>query len=397
MRILFIVNRYTKNIDDGYTLRTSNICKYLKKKNNQIFMVHIDNEQDYNDISNKDDLFEKIVPVPFEYYNTKRGKLYKFLVSFFQFVTYYTPNEIRSFHKEIKKIVQYYNIDIIHVQGNFIGLSLIGFQEVPMLLDITDSMTLYCKRKIKKSQNIKNQLKNLFYSNWYKYIEKRLLKNYKIITVVSESDLLTLKKINEHSLIKNIPNGIDTDFFYPNHQEEEYPSIFFHGTMDFEPNIDAVKYIYNKILPLVKKEIPNLKFFIIGRNPTQEIKRWNNQEDIIVTGKVEDIRSYISKGSIALMPMKSGSGIKNKILEAMAMEKPVITNPLGAESFDEEIKNVLLIGKTELEVAHYAVKLLKNSHMRQIVGKKSRKLVKKYDWRETSQEYANAYKKLLNI
>jgi glycosyltransferase involved in cell wall biosynthesis len=395
MRILFLLDRLPGKIDDGYTLRTRNICKCLIDKGNQIFMAHITNEQNFEQIQ-YDDMVD-ILPIRFDYYNKFQGKLYNIFCSYFRLIGAYSPNEIKSFHKELKKIVKHNNIDLIHVQGHFLGLSLVNFQEVPKLLDLADSMTLYLERKIKIETSLSNKLKNLFYYNWYKNIEKRLLENYKIVTVVSDQDLFTLKTIYENTLIMSIPNGINTDFFHPIYQDEYYHSIFFHGTMDFKPNIDAVNYIYDQILPLIRKEIPNLKFFVIGRNPTPDIEKLDDGKRVIVTGKVEDIRIYISKCNIALMPMKSGSGIKNKILEAMSMEKPVITNPMGAEAFDEEIKNVLLIGKNERELAQYIIKLLKNSHMRQEIGKESRKLVKKYSWNKTSQEYENLYKKLLDV
>ncbi len=399
MKILFFLDypiptESQVKIYDGYTLRTHNLSKFLRNINHQILIAYIQEGNVNKYLQN--DLVDSVKPISFEYFNKIQGKFYKFFICYFRLLIKYKPQELKSFHKELEKIIKINNIDLIHVQGHFAGLSLIGLHEVPKLLDLTDSMTLYFKRRIKVEKKLGDRLNESFISNWYKNIERTLLKNYKVVTVVSEKDRLELKSIYKYASIQVIPNGVDTDFFHPFSQKEYNPSIFFHGTMHFEPNVNAVMYIYNQVLPFIRKEIPNLKFFIIGSDPTPDIMKFNDGKNVIVTGEVDDIRNYISKCNIALMPMKSGSGIKNKILEAMAMEKPVVTNTMGAEAFDEETQNTLLIGENEEEIAQYVIKLLKNPQIRQNIGKKSRIMAKKYSWDETTQEYEKLYKKLID-
>ena len=166
--------------------------------------------------------------------------------------------------------------------------------------------------------------------------------------------------------------------------------------MKFPPNINAVFYIYKKILPLIRSQISDLKFYIVGRDPPRNIKNLADNDHIIVTGFVDDIRHYILKASVVLAPMKSGSGIKIKILEAMAMGKPVVTNPMGAEAFNKEVKNCLLIGETADEIANHVITLLRNKEKRVDVGKKGREIVmKEYTWDRLAEKYEKVYIELL--
>lgn len=393
MKILFLLEKSLMSLDDGYSLRTFNLTRELNDRNHEIFIVYITKE--YYKLNKRNSLEENIIPIQFTYFDKVIGQIYKFSISYFKFLSRYSPNEIKSFHENLKKIIEQNDIDLIHVQGHFAGLILLNFQIIPKLLDLTDSISLNLKRRIKVRKTFPDILLDLFYYNWYKHIETKLLGSYKITTVVSEKDLLTLKSLNHNAFIQNIPNGIDIDFFKPFVKKEYSNSIFFHGTMDFEPNINAVLYIYHQILPLVRKEIPKIKFYIIGSNPVQKIKELNNGNSVIVTGKVSDIRDYISKCNLAVMPMKSGSGMKNKILEAMAMEKPVITNQMGAEAFNKEILSALYIGKNKYEIAKHIISLLKNPDKLQKAGKKNRIVVKKFDWNQTAISYERVYKSLL--
>lgn len=392
MRVLFIVEKSPMEID-GASIRTHNFCKEFEKRNIKTFLLHIKGIHDNMVI--EDNIIGNIINLDLNYFKTKSGKLYKLFTCLFGPI--YRTNKIRIFHQEIDDIVKFNNIDLIHIQGHFVGLALIGFKSVPQLLDITDSFTLSLKRKIKLNKSIKDKLLDLIILKWNELMEKRLLQNYNIVTVVSKNDYYALKTIYGDSSIKIIPNGVDINFFSPISTKQYFPSVFFHGTMEFQPNVDAVKYIHHKILPIIIKELPNIKFFIIGSNPSQEILELHNGKSIIVTGKVEDIRTYISKCNLALMPMVSGSGIKNKILEAMAMGKPVVTNDLGAEAFDKKTKNSMVIGNSENEIARNVIKLLKNHDLRKDLGIESRNAVKKFSWKKSSLEYEILYREQLNL
>ena len=376
-----------------------NICKYLSERGNDVFLAYFShhgkgssNEDVMNTIA-KDML---LLDYP-DFYDQIYGKLYKIFLSLYPFSHIsLKPRPIRLIQENIRKFIATNNIDIIHVHSLITGLLLIDFRKTPKLLDLTDSMSLALKREIQENGFRKKMRSYLLY-NWCKGIEKTLLRDSDFVTVVSPIDREMLKRLYRKVRAEVIPNGVDFNYFSPRDGvHKEYPSILFHGTMDFLPNIRAAKYICNEIFPIIKSEIPDARFLIVGSNPVDEIKKFDEYSDITVTGYVEDIRDYLSRASVCLYPMKSGSGIKNKILEAMAMGKPVVTNPLGVEALSEGARNCLLVGKTGGDIAAHVIHLLRDREKRVELGKKGREIVmKEYSWDTVAEKYENIYMELL--
>jgi len=400
IRILFFSFRKPYPLESGDSLRTYNICKKLIERGNKIFLVYF-RHGDQNSLDERalseiaEDIFVMDCP---SFYNQLYGKLYKIFVSLFPFPNIlFRPKNIKNLQKNIKKIIERDNIDIIHVRDFITGVSLINFREIPKLLDLTDSFSLASKREMAQQKSIKKKMRSYLSYNWHRGIEKFLLRDSDVVTVVSPADKEMLESLYSKANVEIIPNGVDFNYFSPKKDyKEEYPSILFHGVMSFPPNIHAVKYIYKEIFPIIKSELPETKFFIVGKNPVDEIKRMSNGKDVIVTGYVDDVREYICKASITLYPMKTGSGIKNKILEAMAMEKPVVTTQMGGEALTDEVKKCLLIGETAEEIANHVISLLRDREKRIELGKKGREIVmKEYSWDKVAEKYEKLYTELL--
>ncbi len=160
--------------------------------------------------------------------------------------------------------------------------------------------------------------------------EKVISEHFQFCAVVSQSEAEIFRRFAPNGNIMVIPNGVDSQFFHPamfkeqRARSKQHRAIIFTGAMDYFPNIDGVLYFQKEILPLIKKEVPDVKFYIVGNNPAQKIRMMREEDDIEVTGYVEDVRPYISKASVSVVPLRIGKGIQNKILEAMAMGVPVV-------------------------------------------------------------------------
>ena len=146
-------------------------------------------------------------------------------------------------------------------------------------------------------------------------------------------------------------------------------------------NIAAVLYIYEKVLPSLLAKVPDLKYYIVGSNPPKEIKTLGQDDNIIVTGFVKDIRPYISKASIVLVPERMNSGIKNKILEAMAVGRPIVSTSLGAEGIPSKNGENIVVADDPEDFASGIEKLLKDKELYERIRSAGRKLVEeKYAW-----------------
>lgn len=134
-------------------------------------------------------------------------------------------------------------------------------------------------------------------------------------------------------------NGVDTDFFSP---EQSLPAlghpvdVVFTGAMDYWANVDAVLWFSQQVWPLVRQRHPEARFYIVGGNPTQQVQALNGRDGIVVTGRVKDVRPYIAESRLAVAPLQIARGIQNKVLEAMAMAKPVVATSMAIEGIESD-------------------------------------------------------------
>lgn len=149
-------------------------------------------------------------------------------------------------------------------------------------------------------------------------------------------------KSEDRSKVVTLSNGIDTTYFSPQAEaelDEDYPLandnyIVFTGVMDYWANIDAVKWFIHAVWPAIYQQQPDSKFYIVGSSPSKDILNLKSIPGIVVTGRVKDVRPYLKHAKACIAPMQIARGIQNKILEAMAMERPVITTSRGIEGID---------------------------------------------------------------
>jgi glycosyltransferase involved in cell wall biosynthesis len=133
------------------------------------------------------------------------------------------------------------------------------------------------------------------------------------------------------------------------------PYVIFTGTMDYFPNVDAVQFFCQEVLPLIRARVPNLRFVIAGRNPTALVMRLAADSAIVVTGSVPDIRPYLRGAAVAVAPMRIARGVQNKILEALAMDVPVVASLVAAEALP---KTLALLLAAEAEPRAFAARVV---------------------------------------
>lgn len=160
----------------------------------------------------------------------------------------------------------------------------------------------------------------------------------------------------ENSSIHVIPNGVDTDFFHPLAIEKDHELIF-SGNMGYAPNINGAEYLVSEIMPLVWTRMPEAKVILAGANPAPAIKALASDK-VKVTGWVDDMRPWYARAKVFIAPMQIGTGLQNKVLEAMAMQLPVITSPLANQALKAKPGNELLIGNNPSDYAQHILSLL---------------------------------------
>ncbi|WP_295991404.1 TIGR03087 family PEP-CTERM/XrtA system glycosyltransferase [Rugamonas sp.] len=184
----------------------------------------------------------------------------------------------------------------------------------------------------------------------YRYEADRLLRYERTAAArsgaalfVSQPEAELFRRLAPESAAKTgyFSNGVDTDFFSPAHaganpyEATEIPVVFC-GAMDYWPNVDAVTWFADAILPAARARLPALRFYIVGARPSAEVQQLAARDGIRVTGTVDDVRPYVVHAALSVAPLRVARGIQNKVLEAMAMSKAVIVTPAALEGIDAE-------------------------------------------------------------
>lgn len=210
--------------------------------------------------------------------------------------------------------------------------------------------------------------------------ERRYVKLADHVLAVSENDRAFFLQYAAPHRISVIPTGVDTEYFQPAPEAEQPGTMAFTGTMDWMPNEDGVAYFADKILPLVRHDIPDAAFWAVGRRPPRRIQALASG-NVVVTGTVDDIRPYLGKAAVCVVPLRSGSGTRIKIFEAMAMGKAVVSTTMGAEGLPVRHGENIILADDPSDFARQVVQLLRDPQRRAQLGRAARQLVEEnYGW-----------------
>ena len=186
--------------------------------------------------------------------------------------------------------------------------------------------------------------------------ERKVASKFDASLFVSAAEAKLFKKLAPRSAdrISFFNNGVDAHYFspdreYPNPYAAEEQVLVFIGAMDYWPNVDAVAWFARDVFPKILKQYPKTSFYIVGIRPTEEVRKLAEIEGVTVTGAVPDVRPYLQHAFAAIAPMRIARGIQNKVLEAMAMAKPVLVSSPGLEGIDAKIGEEVLLADTEEE------------------------------------------------
>lgn len=250
----------------------------------------------------------------------------------------------------------------------------------PKTLDYMDAFSKGMKRRAKSSSIFSAWL---FYweSKKQKQYERELFSHFKQHTIISAQDLDAIDH-PQKSTIKIIPNGVDFKHFKPINSKKKY-DLTFVGNMSYAPNVDAAIFLCEDILPLIQKQCPDVKLLIAGASPSNRVKQLAS-EVVTVSGWIDDIREAYAATRVFIAPMRIGTGLQNKLLEAMAMRIPCITSPLANKSLRAK-ETEIVVAKSAADIAHACVKLLNNTTLRNEIASKGFDFVTKhYQWPKTT-------------
>jgi len=299
----------------------------------------------------------------------------------------------RAMQKKIDELFKKHNFDAVHCEFPTMG----SYRFPDNTLKVLDTHNVEYenfRRMWRKSSR--------FFSKWYYFHEYmkvyqeeiEILKKQDCILTTSENDKKIFLKDITHVPFYTIPNGVDTRIFTPKVCDIEQKSIVFTGSLGYTPNNDGMLYFLDEIFPLIQEQIPDIKIYIVGSSPKPELRRRANK-NIIVTGFVDDVRPYVWRSSVFVVPLRMGSGTRLKVLEALAMQKPVVSTTLGCEGIDVEHGKSILIADEPKQFADSVVNLILSPIMRRYLAEDGYQIIKeKYEWSAIGKSMLTLYDKL---
>jgi glycosyltransferase involved in cell wall biosynthesis len=194
-----------------------------------------------------------------------------------------------------------------------------------------------------------------------------------------------------------LPNGVDLETFSsPAPPSPEPGRIIFTGNLSYFPNVDAACFLVREILPKIQKDVPTVKVYIVGQNPSSKVRALAGR-DVIVTGYVDDIRAEYLKSSVAVSPVRFGAGTLNKVLEPLALGVPVVTTSIGLEGLCLEPGNDLLVADTAEKFAGAVTRLLTNDGDRMsMAARASEKVRARFSWEKIARDLEQIYEEIVS-
>jgi polysaccharide biosynthesis protein PslH len=403
MRLLFLTSRLPYPPFQGDRLKIYHILRILSRKH-QITLLSFCEDPAEDSLSHELDQFCQrietiILPKNKSYLNILMGL---FNSKPFQ-VSYYHS---LAFQRKLNQLLTEDKYDLIHTHL----IRMVPYSadlQIPKVLDLTDAISEYLKTRYETTRN--PIVKAGLFIEWQRMLRyEPILQKFNTISVCSEPDRDNLLKTAPTAKIEVIRNGLDIDYFKPNPAQQPEPnSIIFTGNMTYAPNEDGLMYFYREILPLICQTIPTVKLYIVGKDPSPTVQTLA-AENVIVTGKVPDLRTYYSLAQVSICPIRFGAGTLNKVIEPMAMGIPVVSTsiscvgmnvtPIQDPNFDSKDYNGenIVFADTPATFAQSVINLLQQPELREKIGKSAIELVKaEHDWESIVAKLERIYAEIV--
>jgi len=302
-----------------------------------------------------------------------------------------SPDEKLAVQKELETD----NYDIIHAE-TFYVMPHIPKTDVPILLVEQTIEYLVYKHYVREQAPFFVKIPFSLDVMKLRFWETHFWKQADRVVAMSSSDKKEMLGLTKELNIDIVPNGIDIDHFSQiPRKENTSPKVLYVGNFKWLQNVEAVNILIKKVWPKIKKEVKDVKLWIVGMNITDQLKEIKSK-DIEITEAIPDIREAYSNSSVLVAPIKGPGGTRLKILEAMASALPIVTTTVGAEGLGVTNGKEILISDDLNILAKYAVEILKDKNISEKLGLYGKKFVKsKYTWNNSAQVLDNIYSKVV--
>lgn len=309
---------------------------------------------------------------------------------------YRSPGEFRRAQGAIWELIQDKKPDLLYADRLQAAQYILDFEGLPRVVDAHDASSLNFRRAAAHAGSRWKKMQWLLDSRSMRRFEVATARAVDAYLVNSRIDQQVLQSYSQDMKVYCIPNGVDTQYFAPNAHLAEEPSLIFTGVMGYEPNRDAAHFLCGHIIPLVKDVVPQIQVQLVGSDPPEDVRALAGN-GVVVTGMVPDVRPYVRRATIYVSPLRFGTGVKNKLLAALAMGKAVVATTESCAGLDVTPGEHLLVADDPAGFAQHVVSLLTDPVRRRKLGIAGRQLVvRKYAWDTTAKQLESLLENLTN-
>ena len=386
MRILFVTQKFPYPLDNGGNVRSYNLLRGLAQEHEVTLLA-----TDSGDVLEEHLLALRPFCREIRLVRVRKTGLFGSAILFARSLVGAAPFVLlrhteRGVHREIRSIFAAKERAFDAVHFNHLDTTLYEPDVPPGVLRIVDEhnvvanqvkTTLPAETRFPHKLILRHELPKL------SAFEARVCNLMDLCLVCSDDDEKALRELGVVSPIAVIPNGADLEYFRPlSMRPAGSREITFVGTLDYDPCEKGVWYCCTQILPLIRQQVPDIRFVVVGRNPSRRLRDLAAADaNIVLTGRVEDIRPHVQRAGAFVVPLLSGSGTRLKIIEAMAMGVPVISTTVGAEGIAARSGVHLHIADDPASFSRAVIHVLQDSQDASSLSNHARALVEnQYGW-----------------
>lgn len=397
MRILILANKIPYPPKDGGSIATLTLARHFAQLGHQVDVLAMNTSKHYFrldllplELSRLIHFIGVDTAAPI----TIRGALKNLLFSNKAYIAerFYTD----KFRVSLEELLDKNTYDIIQLEGSYMGMYM------PSIRSHSSAKVSMRAHNLEYEIWERTALNAPFYKRFYfsnlaeriKSLEVKQLNHFDAMIPITQRDADSLKRLGCKKPMHVTPTGIDTVIPSSTNISVEFPSVFHIGALDWPPNQEGLLWFFEKVWPIVLISQPQLKFYLAGRNASEKIKNIK-AKNLVFVGEVESAIDFMNSKAIGIVPLLSGSGMRIKIVEGMALAKPMVTTSIGAEGNPAKDGKELMIADEPIIFAEKIVQLIENRELFDEMGKNARSFVQKvFDNKKIAQSLIEFYKSL---
>ncbi|MBZ0182344.1 MAG: glycosyltransferase family 4 protein [Melioribacteraceae bacterium] len=398
MKILHISPKLPYPTNDGGKIAIYGNLKYLKERGHEIYFVAYKKDSDLNKCIPHLETLADIDVLEVDTENSILGGILNLFSKVPYNVSKYHSQELK-FH--IISLFKKKKFDIVIIENLHMGYIVDTIKSISSIPVVLRQHNLEMKIMKRFSEAEKNPLLKFYsilqYKKFIKY-EPELCEKFDKVVMITDHDKKEILELSNNIKSTTIPAGVKKDLLTIEIKEKEPYSLFHIGHLDWFPNLDAIKYFLNEILPQIVKKEPRTKFYIYGGMlPNGVVIPELVKENVIQKGFVDDLWSDIADKQLAVVPLRIGSGMRLKIVELLAAGHNILSTSIGCEGINVEDKKHLLIADNKNEFAQIALDFFNGKYNSEAMIQNGRKLIEdNYIWEKIAERFEQTFQKLIS-